>query len=846
MGATETDNHETPTADVTFDRDIRPLLSSRCFACHGPDAESREAGLRLDQAHGDEGAIGIAIEPGSIDDSELWNRITTDDESMRMPPADSHLKPFSKKEQQLIRAWIESGADYEDFWAFAPPQRPKTPVVKYKHWSEQPIDLFVLRKLEANGMSPAEEADPRTLVRRVTFDLTGLPPTRDEVRHFALAYSRSPEVAWEKLIDDLISRPQYGEHMARYWLDLVRFADTNGMHKDFYRNHVAYRDWVIRAFNENLRHDDFLRYQLAGDLYPEPTKDQWIASGFHRLHLIIDRGTALPEESHVKNVLDRVTSVGTAFMGLTVQCAQCHDHKFDPITQKDFFSLYSFFNNIDAEPETNPRKTVAGLQEPIVRFPTEKQQAELKRLDAQLAQCNDQLQGVIASIESLAKQTKSEASTDAEKEESVVGAKATGDKPAEHKPTEVEPDKDEPNGDNTAKQDHGKRDDGGLAKLNKEKNALEKRIKELNRQRDTIERSVEKVMVMKERGDVRETFILVRGQYDAPGEKVERDVPGFLPPLKKSADVASRMDLAEWFVAPENPLTARVAVNRFFQSFFGVGLVKTSEDFGNQGEVPSHPELLDELAVSFIESGWDVKALVKQIAMSKTYRQASSATPEQFKADPGNRQLARGPRYRLDAEMIRDQILTTSGLLSTKMHGPSVKPPQPDGLWQAVSMTGERYVADSGESIYRRSIYTFWKRAMPPPQMTILNAPIRDACIARRERTNTPSQALLLLNESEYLMAARHLAQATLAEPTQQRLQFAWETVTAKLPDAEESEIIENLLNDLTDLYQNHPDLANDLCRDLAIDAPEAKAELAAWTVVCNTLYNLDITKTKD
>ncbi|GAA5510939.1 hypothetical protein Rcae01_06451 [Novipirellula caenicola] len=815
-----------PTADVSFNQDIRPLLSSRCFACHGPDPESREAGLRLDQAHGDEGAIGIAIEPGSIDDSELWNRITTDDESMRMPPADSHLKPFSKKEQQLIRAWIESGANYEDFWAFAPPQRPKTPVVKDKHWSEQPIDLFVLRKLEANGLSPAEEADPRTLVRRVTFDLTGLPPSRDEVRHFAEAYRKSPEIAWEQLVDDLIARPQFGEHMARYWLDLVRFADTNGMHKDFYRNHVAYRDWVIRAFNENLRYDDFLRYQLAGDLYPEPSKDQWIASGFHRLHLIIDRGTALPEESHVKNVLDRVTSVGTAFMGLTVQCAQCHDHKFDPITQKDFFALYGFFNNIDADPETNPRKTVAGLQEPIVRFPTKEQQRELDRLDAQLAQSNDQLQRLTASIESMAMQTKSKASLDAKNRENAVGI--------------------EPNADEPAKPEDGKQEDGALAKLKKEQTVLEKRIKELNLQRDAIERSVEKVMVMKEREDVRETFVLIRGQYDAPGEKVDRDVPGFLPPLKKSSQVASRMDLAEWFVAPENPLTARVAVNRFWQSFFGVGLVKTSEDFGNQGEVPSHPELLDELAVSFVKSGWDVKALVKQIAMSKTYRQASHGSPEQFKADPENRLLARGPRYRLDAEMIRDQILMTSGLLSTKMHGPSVKPPQPDGLWEAVSMTGERYVPDSGESIYRRSIYTFWKRAMPPPQMTILNAPIRDACIARRERTNTPSQALLLLNESEYLLAARHLAQTTLAEPRKQRLQFAWETVTAKLPDEQEREIIENLLIDLTHYYQQHPDLANDLCRDLTLDTAKAKAELAAWTVICNTLYNLDITKTKD
>jgi hypothetical protein len=794
-------------ARVSFNRDIRPLLSSRCFACHGPDAESREAGLRLDQAHGDEGAIGYAIEPGSIDDSELWNRITTDDESVQMPPPESHLKPLSKKEQRLIRIWIESGANYEDFWAFYPPRRANPPIVQDKRWSDQVIDQFVLSKLEAEGMSPAEEADPRTLIRRATFDLTGLPPTRDEVHRFVESHANSPEVAWENLIDDLIDRPQYGEHIARHWLDLVRFADTNGMHKDYYRNHVAYRDWVIRAFNENLGYDDFVRYQLAGDLYPEPTKDQWIASGFHRLHLIIDRGTALPEESHVKNVLDRVNSVGTAFMGLTVQCAQCHDHKFDPITQKDFFSLYGFFNNIDAKPETNPNEVVDGFQKPLVRFPNESQTAELERLDTKLSQCNDDLQGVTASIEAWTQKT-------AERELNT--------------------------------QPQAEDEDSGLEKLKNERTELEEKIQDLKRERDAAERSVEKAMVMKERDKVRETFVLIRGQYDSPGEKVERDVPGFLPPLKKSSDVASRMDLAEWFVAPENPLTARVAVNRFWQLFFGVGLVKTSEDFGNQGQVPSHPELLDELAVSFIESQWDVKALIKQIAMSKTYRQASQGSPEQFESDAENRLLARGPRYRLDAEMIRDQILATSGLLSTKMHGPSVKPPQPAGLWEAVSMTDETYVPDSGESIYRRSIYTFWKRAMPPPQMTLLNAPIRDACIARRERTNTPSQALLLLNENEYLMAARHLAQATLAQPIELRSQFAWETITAKPLDTEEGEIIAMLVDDLTHQYRNHPDLANDLCRDLNIESQQAKTELAVWTVICSTLYNLDITKTKD
>ncbi|EMI28416.1 PSD1 and planctomycete cytochrome C domain-containing protein [Rhodopirellula europaea] len=773
-------------SSVSFSRDIRPLLSNRCFACHGPDAGSREGGLRLDQPDGDEGAIGYAIEPHSVEDSEVWHRITADDDSMLMPPPDSHLKPFNEEETELIRRWIESGAVYEDFWAFRVPERPQPPVTQNAEWSAQTVDQFVLRKLESQQRRPSEEADARTLLRRVTFDLTGLPPSREAIRQFESAYANSPELAWEELIVDLLSRPQFGEHIARHWLDLVRFADTNGMHKDFYRNHVAYRDWVIRSFNDNLPYDEFVRDQIAGDLYPQPTKDQLIASGFNRLHLIIDRGTALPEESHVKNVLDRVTAVGTAFMGLTVQCAQCHDHKFDPIPQKDFFSLYAFFNNIDAEPETNPRKVVDGFQEPFARFPTDAQQAELDRLDAELAKLDQQIR-------------------------------------SEEKPTN-QPEE----------------------KLKSRLESLQKQRGQVQRYRDAVERSVEKAMVMKERDEVRKTFVLIRGQYDAPGEEVQRGVPGFLPPLKPQSETPSRMDLANWMVAPENPLTARVAVNRFWQLFFGVGLVKTPEDFGNQGEVPSHPELLDELAVSFVESGWDVKALLKRIVMSKTYRQSSRATPDEFKADAENRLLSRGPRYRLDAEMIRDQILFSSGLLSTRMHGPSVKPPQPDGLWKAVSMTGERFRPDQGESIYRRSIYTFWKRAMPPPQMTILNAPNRDACIARRERTNTPTQALLLLNESEYLRAARQLAQSTLAEPAEDRILFAYETVTAKLPDSKEVDVLQTLLNDLRDEYASSPKLVDDLCEGVSVDSPQDKVELAAWTVLCNTLYNLDITKTKD
>src|SRR6056297_1578972 len=772
---------------VSFDRDVRPLLSSRCFACHGPDAESREAGLRLDQPDGDEGAIDFAIIPGSIEESEMWRRITSDDPDEIMPPPNSHLKPFSVKELDLIKGWIEAGAKYEGFWAFQPAALPDLPEVKNKAWSEQPIDLYVLRKLESLDRSPTQEADPRTLIRRVTFDLTGLPPTRAEIAQFLEEHQQSPGQAWGQLVDRLLARPQYGEHVGRYWLDLVRFADSNGMHKDFYRNHVAYRDWVIRAFNENLGYDDFLRYQLAGDLYPQPTQDQWIASGFHRLHLIIDAGTALPEESFSKNVIDRVTSVGTAFMGLTVHCAQCHDHKFDPITQEDFYSLSAFLNNLDAPPETvSGRGPKAGLQSPLISLPTPDQQTQLQQFAQAIAQLNA-LRKFAADVQA-----------------------------------------------------------------DKELQAL---VKRLEQERTKLDETIPKAMVMKERDEVTPPFILERGQYDAPGREVSRNTPSFLPPLKTSGEVPSRMDLAEWFVDPDNPLTARVAVNRFWQQFFGVGLVKTSEDFGNQGDVPSHRELLDHLAVSFVESGWDVKALMKRIVMSKTYRQSSTAPTEQFQTDAENRLLARGPRFRLDAEMIRDQILATSGQLSDEMYGPSVKPPQPEGLWKAVSMIGERYKADRGEAIRRRSVYTFWKRSMPPPQMTILNAPMRDACVTRRERTNTPTQALLLLNEPEYLKAARKLALLTLDQPPEQRLDFIWETVTARLPDEQEKSVLTDLLDDLRDKYLADPALASKLCQGVEVSASgvsaeksldQATAELAAWTVLGNLLYNLDVTKTKD
>ena len=768
--------------EVSFNRDIRPILSNKCFSCHGPDKHERKAELRLDISEGSDGAYrekdGIfALNPGSLDDSELWHRIISEDSEEVMPPPEANKKLLTVQEKELIKAWINSGAKYEKFWAFEKPKQPDFPKVQNGKWSDEPIDLFVMKRLESSGITPSAEADKRTLIRRLSLDLTGLPPSREEVRKFD---SDDSGDAYEQLVDSLLSREQYGEHMARYWLDLVRFADTNGMHKDYYRNSIAYRDWVIRAYNENLRYDEFVRYQLAGDLFPDASSDQLIASGFNRLHLIIDVGTALPEESFFKNVTDRVTAVGTAFMGMTVQCAACHDHKYDPITQKDYYSLFAFFNNIDAKPETE-RGLKNGLQPPIASVPTPDQKKALDELGAKMSEVESEINNQNNS-------------------EDIISE-------------------------------------------------LQEKLKSLKGERDQLEKQIPMAMVMRERKEVRETRIMKRGQYDDPGEVVERNAPEFLHPMKRAGDVASRMDLANWFIDEENPLTARVAVNRIWQQLFGVGLVKTSEDLGAQGEVPSHPLLLDYLTVSFVNSGWDVKALIKEIVLSKAYKQSSNIDELLFKKDPENRLLARGSRFRMDAEMIRDQILFTSGTLSEKMYGKSVKPPQPDGLWKAVTMIGERFKPDSGEEIRRRSLYTYWKRGMPPPQMTILNAPIRDACVSRRERTNTPSQALLLLNESEYMKAARNLAMTVLvpkeAKPSQ-RIAFAYETITSRLPDKEEQKTLYELLQSLYQTYLSEPALADEICEGLPVKEKDQKAKIAAWTILVNSLYNLDITKTRD
>lgn len=797
---------------VSFSRDIRPVLSQKCFHCHGPDEGDRQAELRLDVSNGEDGAYRTsydvqAIRPGDLENSEVWNRITSEDEYEVMPPPDAHLEAITEEERELIRQWILDGAVYERFWAFVPPKEIEPQIAPDNAWSDQSIDRYALARLEQEGLAPSVESDLRTLIRRVTLNLTGLPPTVEEIREFVTDTRAN---AYERLVDRLIATPQYGEHMARYWLDLVRFADTNGRHHDHYREMTPYRDWVIRSFNDNLPFDDFTRYQIAGDLLegPDgqgPTNDQLIASGFNRLHLIIDVGTALPEESFFNNVVDRVSAVGTVFMGLTLQCASCHDHKYDPIKQRDFYQLYAFFNNFDGQPETGRRRSedfVRGLQPPYLELPTAEQTARLDELEQQ-----------IADAKSIVNRLESEEAQQASSGRRQVSIK--------------------------------KGEDSRLA----EAKANLADLQEVQRQ---LRRQVPATLIMKERSQPRPAHLMLRGAYDNPGDLVERNTPGFLPPMKEADGPHSRHDLAEWLVDPSNPLTARVTVNRVWQQFFGVGLVKTAEDFGAQGEWPSHPKLLDYLSVRFVESGWDVKSLVRSIVLSKTYRQASRAPRKHFLEDPENRLLARGSRFRLDAEVIRDQLLSVSGMLNREMYGLSVKFPQPKGLWETVTMPTSypaTFHPDEGDAIYRRSLYSFWKRGLPPPQMTIFDAPNRDSCIARRERTNTPLQALLLMNEELHMDAAKQYARLLCDEGAAspgERLAEAYEAITAQVPNSETTSKLVSAWKTFQATYAADPAAADKLLAAGAPSASVSEADLAAYTMLVHSLFNLDITKTHE
>ncbi|WP_165249530.1 PSD1 and planctomycete cytochrome C domain-containing protein [Paludisphaera soli] len=1007
---------------VDFARDVRPILSDACFACHGFDEKERKAGLRLDTREGAFGKLesgDAAVVAGDVEASGLAFRIETDDEGLLMPPKESG-KSLTPEQVDVLKRWIAEGAPWSGHWAFETPKKAEPPKTADAAWPRGPVDAFLLARIEAEGLKPSEPADPATLLRRATLDLTGLPPTPAEADAFLAAVAAEGlDAAYEKAVDRLLESPRYGEHMARYWLDAARYGDTHGLHLDNFREMWAYRDWVVRAFNDDKPFDRFVVEQLAGDLLPNPTPDQLVATGFNRCHVSTAEGGSIEQEVYTRNVTDQVDTNGQVFLGLTVGCARCHDHKYDPITQKEYYQFFAFFNNIDG-PAMDGNKS---RWEPFLKTPTAEQAAEIAKLGDQIAALKEKAQ-----VES----AKFAASYDFKIDEGLpevvtrgdftwiddgppAGATATGDgdfvDPGESpvkvggaslriratgltqkvietagpklkvgegdslfahvfldpkRPprevmlqwkvggqwsrrafwgenqidwgkdgsverlrvgdlpvdgewarlevpaskleiapgTEIEgwaftlfdgvayfdesglrtwtPQAGQEYDSLTAwvrarladdgaglpdplkaivKKPRAKRTEDerkqildrfladGWSKAREAARPIRDDIARVEAEKMKLEEAVSTTLIFRERqGDPKPAFVLNRGEYDQPKDQVGRVVPAFLPPLPSDAP-ADRLGLARWLVAPEHPLTARVAVNRFWQQVFGTGLVKTSEDFGAQGEPPSHPELLDWLAVDFREDGWDVKRLMKRLVTSAAYRQTTRSTPEGLAKDPANRLLARGPRFRLDAETLRDQAFFAAGVLVEKMGGPSVKPPQPSGLWEAVAYVGSDtgiFKADEGpDKVQRRSLYTFWKRTAPPPQMSTFDAPSRESCQVRRERTNTPLQALLLLNEPQYVEASRALAERALREggsTTDERLAFMFRLATARTPDADDLAELSAALRDFSAHYADKPEAARALIESGATkpDPALAPGDLAPWTMIGNIILNLD------
>lgn len=816
---------------IDFSRQIRPILSDNCFTCHGPDDKQRKADLRLDVK---ELALAV-IKPGKPDESEFIRRITTGEATERMPPAKSGKK-LTPEQIALLRQWIAQGAKWSEHWAFVKPTRPLVPKVQNRDWSQNSIDAFILSRLEREHLKPSPEADRVSLIRRVTLDLTGLPPTPAEVDAF-LADNRPG--AYERVVDRLLHSPRHGERMAVDWLDASRFADTHGYHIDSGRDMTLWREWVIDAFNHNLPFDRFTIDQLAGDMEPNATLPQKIASGFNRNHMINFEGGAIPQEYLTAYIVDRVNTTSTVWLGLTIGCAQCHDHKFDPITQKEYYQLFAFFNNV---PESGLDGS-KGNASPMLRVPTGEQQQALDRLAKSIREVDDRLSVLNKQISAqLPEWEKSVAASSELLDALQVPAKirdilraASAQRSQTQRTelltyyrTQLVPEW-------RLLSDHA-------AKLRKDQTELEKRIPN--------------TMVMQEMPKPREAFVLVRGEYDKHGQKVVAGVPGALPPLKASAN-PNRLELARWLVNPSHPLTARVIVNRYWQLYFGTGLVKTAEDFGSQGDWPTHPELLDWLATEFIRSGWDVKHMQRLIVTSAAYRQSSAISPELVNKDPENRLLSRGPRLRLQAEFIRDQALAASGLLYGMIGGHSVSPYQPPGLWEELASrldgknwTAQTYTQGHGLDLYRRTMYTFWKRTSPPPTLATFDAPDRETCTVRRARTNTPLQALVLMNDPTYVEAARKLAERVMREASgsQERMILGFRLVTGRVPKEKELAVLEKVYD--AQLTTFKPDLA--AARKLltvgeaAFDPTFNPAELAAWTVVANLILNLDETVSKN
>lgn len=999
---------------VDFSSEIRPILSDKCFQCHGPDKDHRKAGFRLDTKEGAMADLGgyKAVVPGDPEKSEIWKRITATDPEDVMPPLKSS-KSLDDSEKEKIRQWILQGANWEEHWAFKPVARPELPDVKFDEWVRNPVDHFVLARLEREGLNPAPAATREKLLRRVYLTLTGLPPNPEELDAFL---EDTSEDAYERQVDRLLESAAYGEHMARYWLDGARYGDTHGLHLDNERSIWPYRDWVVQAFNDNLPFDDFTVDQIAGDLLPEPRRDQLVATGFNRCNVSTSEGGAIPEEFAVRYAIDRVSTLSTVWMGLTAGCAQCHDHKFDPLSQKEFYSLYAFYNNLDE----NPMDGNAFLYPPTLRLDSPQDKAVLESKEDQIEKVekairlnlvaaqyrdplkNEEIENLLATDRIWVDDALPQGVKTGEGpwpfvydyEAPIFSGKTSHMGVAQGKAqhlfesatyplrigkndtlfTHVYLDPSNPpqsimvqfkSGNNWNHRaywgedliDYGSGDGEGhrpmgalpatgqwvrleldaahvglkpgmlvdgmafsqfdgrvywdasgirsrwpqgeegfasvrawfhymheqenpslpghlkdllknpFASLNGAQqqlfrdhfiefewnemrdvfDPLHARLDAIRKEKSAYENSIPKTLVTRELAEPRETFVLVRGEYDNKGEPVKAGVPAFLPPLPKDQPV-NRLALARWLIDPTHPLTSRVAVNRFWQQHFGTGIVATSEDFGAQGETPSHPGLLDWLAAEFMGSGWDTKHIQKLIVMSATYRQSSDITPDLRKRDPGNRLLARGPKFRLDAEVLRDQSLSLSGLLVEEIGGRGVRPYQPEGLWKAVaypSSTTARYVQDQDRALFRRSLYTFWKRTSPPPAMTTFDAPTREACTVRRERTNTPLQALVLMNDVQFAEAARHMALRILRKgpsALEEKIEYAFRLATGREPDERERDILRDNYKQHEAFFDADPKAATDLVEygDSAVFPGVAHRELATWTMIASLLMNLD------
>lgn len=1009
-------------AKVGYNRDVRPILSDKCFRCHGPDAQSRKADLRLDVR---EAALaehdGVrTIVPGNLEDSDLMRRVLSADEDEVMPPPKSNLH-LSKNEIEILKQWIAQGAEYEPHWAFVQPVAAPS-VVTPRETVHSEIDRFVLAKLQAEGLSPSPEAEKGTLLRRVTLDLTGLPPTLAELD--AYLGDGSPS-AYERVVDRLLASPRFGERMAVDWLDAARYADTNGYFGDKTRSVWPWRDWVIRAFNANRPFDRFTIEQLAGDLLPGATVDQRIATGFNRNSMANNESGIIDEEYRVETIVDRLETTGTTWLGLTVGCAQCHDHKYDPLSQKEYYQLFAFFNNT---PEAGLLK--GDNPPPVLPVPTAENVAETRRLAGEMAAAESRFAQVAVGLEDRMRawesggsyelcsppvndtllhldfeeptqgavvvasehgevvrargvrgsavkfdgsqhfESTAQSGTEADAPWSVtmwvkadgplscvaskiepkgnrrgweilwqkgrlrvnlvnewnvnaleVGTTEPLDSQWHHLivsydgsrrasgltlmadgvPLEVKVERDTLRGSisNEEPLRVGRRDEGlgfygqldelrllrrtvgseearawfwgervrgilataadkrdkrdkqvvkdyfvsryGSGELREAYAALLAAVKS----EETLRSMIPSTLVMQDLPKPRMTHVLLRGVYDQPGTAVQPEVPAVFPPLPQDAP-RNRLGFARWLVSEENPLTARVAVNRLWQQCFGEGLVRTVNDFGLQGEVPTHPALLDWLAVRFMRSGWDVKAMLRMMVTSATYRQTSASTPALQERDPENRLLAHGPRFRLSAEMLRDQALAFSGQLVDRVGGASVMPWQPPGLWEAVSYNGEQtYVPDPGEGLWRRSVYTFWKRQAPSPALATFDAPTREKCTVRRARTNTPLQALVMLNDETHVHAARSLAWSILGSRETRdddlRLRRMFRTVTSRVPEAAETAAISGLLQRQRARFSQDESAARALC---STQTPSSRVadhrELAAWTLVAQTLLNLD------